>query len=69
MMKIYEDKNEKIFKEKSSEWVRENIGAEYVNDFMSKCRIINHGHLIGGYEKTEIFLHIVDHMKKDTGLT
>lgn len=53
------------YKRRCDEWIKNNIGKEYINEFWDKYEKINQGIPIGGFEETAIFLRLVDHMIKE----
>ena len=45
-------------------WVSENIGEEYVDEFLEKYNDINRGIPIGGLAETVVFLDMIKQIKK-----
>ena len=44
-------------------WVKENIGQEYVEEFLEKYDSLNRGIPIGGFYETIVFLDIIEAIK------
>ena len=47
-----------------AKWVKENIGEEYVSDFLEKYDNICRGIPIGGFYETMVFLDIIEAIKE-----
>ena len=45
-------------------WVKENIGQEYVEEFLEKYDSLNRGIPIGGIYETMVFLDIIEAIKE-----
>ena len=51
-----------------ADWVRDNLGAEYVSDFIEKYDSLCRGIPIGGFVETAVFLDMIEQIKKDKGI-
>ena len=51
-------------RKEGAKWVSENIGKEYVNEFLEKYDDINRGIPIGGIAETVVFLDMVEQIKE-----
>ena len=49
-----------------AKWVKENIGEEYVSDFLEKYDNICRGIPIGGFYETAVFLDMIETIKEET---
>lgn len=49
-----------------AKWVKENIGEEYVSDFLEKYDNICQGVPIGGFYETAVFLDMIETIKEET---
>jgi len=47
-----------------AKWVKENLGAEYVEEFLEKYDNLNRGIPIGGIYETAVFLDMVETIKE-----
>lgn len=47
-----------------AKWVKENLGAEYVEEFLEKYDNINRGIPIGGFYETAVFLDMIETIKE-----
>ena len=47
-----------------AKWVKENIGQEYVEEFLEKYDSLNQGIPIGGFYETMVFLDIIEAIKE-----
>lgn len=47
-----------------AKWVKENIGQEYVEEFLEKYDSLNRGIPIGGIYETMVFLDIIEAIKE-----
>jgi len=47
-----------------AKWVKENLGAEYVEEFLEKYDNINRGIPIGGIYETAVFLDMIETIKE-----
>lgn len=47
-----------------AKWVKENLGAEYVEEFLEKYDNINSGIPIGGIYETAVFLDMIETIKE-----
>lgn len=52
-----------------AEWVSENLGQEYVNEFLEKYDRLNSGMPIGGFVETAIFVDMIQKIKKERETT
>ena len=48
-----------------AKWVARNLGDEWVDEFLENYDNLNRGIPIGGFEKTIIFLDMVERIKTD----
>ena len=46
-------------------WVAENLGKEYVNEFLEKYDRLNSGVPIGGFSETVIFVDMIQKIKEE----
>ena len=46
-------------------WVSENLGKEYVNDFLEKYDMLNSGMPIGGFYETAVFIDMIQKIKEE----
>ena len=46
-------------------WVAENLGQEYVNEFLEKYDRLNSGMPIGEFVETAIFVDMIQKIKKE----
>ena len=51
-------------RKEGANWVRKNLGDEYVNEFLEKYDNINRGIPIGGFVETAVFLHMIETIKE-----
>ena len=51
-------------RKEGAKWVSENIGEEYVDEFLEKYDDINRGIPIGGMAETAAFLDIIEQIKE-----
>ena len=47
-----------------AKWVKENLGAEYVDEFLEKYDNINRGIPIGGIYETAVFIDMIETIKE-----
>lgn len=47
-----------------AKWVKENLGAEYVEEFLEKYDNINRGIPIGGIYETAVFVDMIETIKE-----
>lgn len=50
-------------RKEGAKWVSENIGKEYVDEFLEKYDDINRGIPIGGMVETAVFLDMIEQIK------
>lgn len=50
-------------RKEGAKWVSENIGEEYVDEFLDKFDDINRGIPIGGMIETAVFLDMIEQIK------
>lgn len=50
-------------RKEGAKWVSENIGEEYVDEFLEKYDDINRGIPIGGMLETAVFLDMIEQIK------
>ena len=53
----------RFLKKEGAKWVFENIGEEYVDEFLEKYDDINRGIPIGGMAETAVFLDMIEQIK------
>ena len=51
-------------RKEGAKWVSENIGEEYVDEFLTKYDDINRGIPIGGFAETAVFLDMMERIKE-----
>ena len=51
-------------KKEGAKWVSENIGEEYVDEFLEKYDDINRGIPIGGLTETAVFLDMIEQIRE-----
>lgn len=51
-------------RKEGAKWVSENIGEEYVDEFLEKYDDINSGIPIGGFTETAVFLDMIELIKE-----
>ena len=51
-------------RKEGAKWVSENIGEEYVEEFLTNYDDINRGIPIGGIAETAVFLDMIEEIKK-----
>ena len=47
-----------------AKWVKENIGPEYVEEFLEKYDCLNRGIPIGGFYETAVFLDMIETIRE-----
>lgn len=55
----------KDLREFGADWVRDNLGAEHVDEYLEKYDKINSGVPIGGFIETAIFLDMIERIKEE----
>ena len=55
----------KDLREFGADWVRDNLGAEYVDEYLEKYDKINSGVPIGGFIETAMFLNMIERIKEE----
>ena len=61
-------KNKRNLRKGLEEWVRKNLGDDYVEEALQKYDIINSGGSIGGMMETIVFIELVEQVKKEMGM-
>ena len=51
-------------RKEGAKWVSENIGEDYVDEFLEKYDDINRGIPIGGMAETAVFLDMIERIKE-----
>lgn len=51
-------------RKEGAKWVSENIGEEYVDEFLEKYDDINRGIPIGGIAETAVFLDMIEQIRE-----
>ncbi len=52
-------------RKEGAKWVAENIGEDYVEEFLAKYDDINRGIPIGGMAETVVFLDMIERIKRE----
>lgn len=52
-------------RKEGAKWVANNIGEEYVDEFLEKYDNINRGIPIGGMAETIVFLDMIEQIKEE----
>lgn len=52
-------------RKEGAKWVSENIGEDYVDEFLAKYDDINRGIPIGGMVETVVFLDMIERIKEE----